>query len=686
MEKDRSDNFMDRSVRHLKGVGQKRAALYEKLKIFSYGDLLRHYPRGYLNYADVQNLDELPVGSMTTVRAVVDTKTPAVRTKGGRTIARVFASTEAGQELELVFFNNPYATRNLFVGQEYIFYGKLQGDLLRRQMTNPVLVRQDEMEGLTPQYPLTEGLSSRMVATNVKAILSDPECCIEEFLPDEVMERYRLADRDTAIRDIHFPAGTEDAQQARRRLVFEELFTLTLGMKMRRQRKKVQSENAFSFLDPSAFYASLPFELTGAQKRSVAEIASDLGKSEPMSRLLQGDVGSGKTAVAAAAVYLAAKNGYQSAVMAPTEVLAAQHAETFRKFLEPFGITVGLLTSSVKGKQRSELLRQVEAGNADLVVGTHALISDDVVYHRLGLVITDEQHRFGVNQRAALSRKGSYPHTLVMSATPIPRTLSLILYGDLDISVLDEMPAGRRPVKTLLVDDTYRERYLGFVRRTVEEGHQVYIVCPLVEESESLGESTISASKYYEELAGHELKGISTALIHGKISSQEKAQIMNDFQSGKIKVLISTTVIEVGVDCPNATLMIIENAERFGLSTLHQLRGRVGRSDLQSWCVLVSSKESETSRKRLKLLTETDDGFIIAQEDLRMRGPGDFIGNRQHGLPNLAVADMADDEKVLYAANDAAEKLIQSDPDLSGHSKMKEQVERLFRDADLTMN
>ena len=277
---------MDRSVRHLKGVGQKRAALYEKLKIFSYGDLLRHYPRGYLNYADVQDLDELPVGSMTTVRAVVDTKTPAVRTKGGRTIARVFASTEAGQELELVFFNNPYATRNLFVGQEYIFYGKLQGDLLRRQMTNPVLVRQDEMEGLTPQYPLTEGLSSRMVATNVKAILSDPECCIEEFLPDEVMERYRLADRDTAIRDIHFPAGTEDAQQARRRLVFEELFTLTLGMKMRRQRKKVQSENAFSFLDPSAFYASLPFELTGAQKRSVAEIASDLGKSEPMSRLL----------------------------------------------------------------------------------------------------------------------------------------------------------------------------------------------------------------------------------------------------------------------------------------------------------------------------------------------------------------------------------------------------------------
>ncbi|MBQ8994253.1 MAG: ATP-dependent DNA helicase RecG [Oscillospiraceae bacterium] len=680
------EKYLAQSVQHLKGVGQKRAALYAKLKIDTYEDLLKHYPRGYVDYSDVGNIGDAPIGEMIAVRAIVDTKLPPVRTKGGRSIARVYASTESGDELELIYFNNPYASQKLYIGQEYVFYGKLQGDLLKRQMTNPVLVKAEEMEGLTPQYPLTEGLSSRMVASNVRTILSDPNCEITEFLPDEILTKFQLPDRDTAIRNIHFPENQGDAYAARRRLVFEELFTLTLGMKMRKQRKKVVSNNSFTDLDASVFCKSLPFRLTNAQERSIQEIAADLAKHEPMSRLLQGDVGSGKTAVAAAAVYLAAKNGYQSAVMAPTEVLAAQHAETFRKFLEPFGIAVGLLTSSVKGKQRGELLNQISNGNADLVVGTHALISDDVEYKQLGLVITDEQHRFGVNQRAALSKKGSYPHTLVMSATPIPRTLSLILYGDLDISILDEMPAGRRHVRTLLVDDSYRERYLGFVRKNVEEGHQVYIVCPLVEESEALGDSTISATKYFETLKDKELKGISIALIHGKISSQEKTQIMEEFQEGKIKVLVSTTVIEVGVDCPNATLIIVENAERFGLSTLHQLRGRVGRSDLQSWCVLVSSKENDTSKARLKLLTETDNGFIIAQEDLKMRGPGDFIGNRQHGLPNLQVADMADDEKVLYAANDAAEQLICEDPDLKNYPEMKEQVERLFEDADLTMN
>ncbi|MDO5137136.1 MAG: ATP-dependent DNA helicase RecG [Oscillospiraceae bacterium] len=680
------NSYLSQNIRRLKGVGQKRAAMYEKMKIFTFEDLLRHYPRGYLDYSETDDLSEQSYLDYVTVKAVVDRKTPTVRTQGGRKISRVYASTESGTDIELVYFNNPFVTQKLNVGEEYYFYGRLQGDLFRKQMTNPVLVQEEELEGMVPQYPLTEGLSSRMISANVRTILSDPLCRIDEFIPKMILDRYGLMDRDTAIRQIHFPDDESRMTEAKRRLVFEELFTLSVGMKLRRERKRTQSNNAFSFTDTDAFCDSLPFRMTDAQKRSLKEIASDLSKNEPMARLLQGDVGSGKTAVAAGAVYLAAKNGFQSAVMAPTEVLATQHAETFRKMLEPFDMTVGLLTSSVKGKQRSELLKQIANGNADLIVGTHALISEDVKYHRLGFVVTDEQHRFGVDQRAALSRKGDLPHTLVMSATPIPRTLSLIMYGDLDISILDEMPAGRRPVKTILVNDTYRERYLGFVRKTVEEGQQVYIVCPLVEDSEALGEAAVSATQYYEKISNEQLKGIPIALLHGKQTSEEKTRIMNDFQEGKIKVLVSTTVIEVGVDCPNATVMIVENAERFGLSTLHQLRGRVGRGHLQSWCVLVSSKDSGTAGERLKLLTETDDGFVIANEDLRMRGPGDFIGNRQHGLPNLTVAHIADDERILYSANEAAESLVQESPDLGMYPLMKNKVEQLFDNAELTMN
>ena len=679
-------DYLSQSIRQLKGVGQKRAAMYEKMRIFTYEDLLKHYPRGYLNYTETGDLSGIGTGEYVTVRAEVDRKTPVVRTQGGRTLCRVYVITAEGEEIELTYFNNPYIAQSLITGNEYIFYGRLQGDLLRHQMTNPSVVREDELTGMTAQYPLTEGLSSRIISANIKSILDDTACHIDDFIPEDILERYDLLDRDQAVRLIHFPQDEQEVSAAKRRLVFEELLTLSVGMKMRRRKRGLQSNKGFTFLDTSAFCDSLPFSMTGAQKRSVAEIASDLSKNEPMARLLQGDVGSGKTAVAAAAVYLAARNGFQSAVMAPTEVLAAQHAETFRKMLEPFDITVGLLTSSVKGKQRSELLKQIAKGNADLVVGTHALISEDVEYRRLGLVITDEQHRFGVEQRASLSRKGDLPHTLVMSATPIPRTLSLILYGDLNISVLDEMPAGRRPVKTILVDDTYRERYLAFVRKTVEEGQQVYIVCPLVEDSDALGEAALSATQYYDMAVNRPLKGIPVALLHGKLSSDEKTKIMDDFQQGSVKVLISTTVIEVGVDCPNATVMIIENAERFGLSTLHQLRGRVGRSDLQSWCVLVSSKSSGAAGERLKLLTETDDGFVIANEDLRMRGPGDFIGNRQHGLPNLTVANIADDEKILYSANEAAVSIVTDSPDLKRYPLLKDKVEKLYENMGQIIN
>ena len=678
--------FLKRDIRYIKGVGEKRAALYARLGIATVGQLLRHYPRGYLDFSRCADLAELPTGSMAAVRAVVDKKAAAARIRGGRSLARVFASTELGQVLELVYFNNAYAPQKLTEGEEYVFYGKLQGDLLRRQMVNPITVTAEEQQGLTPQYPLTEGLSSRNVAANVRSVLQDEACVIEETLPQSLLSRYSLMQRDAAIRAIHFPESLQQAAEAKRRLVFEELLQLSLGIKLRRQGKRQTGGNAFADTDFSAFLNALPFAPTGAQLRCIQQIAADLAKAEPMNRLLQGDVGSGKTAVAAAAVYLAAANGMQSAVMAPTEVLAEQHAETFRRFLEPFGVRVALLTGSVKGKARTELLGHIAAGDADLIVGTHALISGDVVYKKLGLVVADEQHRFGVAQRAALSQKGALPHTLVMSATPIPRTLALIIYGDLDISVLDEMPKGRRPVKTLLVDESYRNRYLSFVRKTVEEGHQVYIVCPLVEDSEALGDDTMSASEYYRQLQENWLPDISTALLHGRMSNAEKAAVMQGFREGSIKVLVSTTVIEVGVDCPNATLMIIENAERFGLSTLHQLRGRVGRGGEQSWCVLVSSKEGETAQNRLQLLTQTDDGFAIAREDLRMRGPGDFLGRRQHGLPNLALADLADDEKTLYAAADAAEELLWEDASLASWPALQSAVAQMFADAAATLN
>ncbi|MBQ4093756.1 MAG: ATP-dependent DNA helicase RecG [Oscillospiraceae bacterium] len=678
--------FLQRDIRYIKGVGEKRAALYARLGIATVGQLLRHYPRGYVDMSQCADLAELPTGSTVAVRAVVDKKAAPARLRGGRTLARVFASTERGQTLELIYFNNAYAPQKLSEGEEYVFYGKLQGDLLRRQMVNPVTVSEQEQQGLTPQYPLTEGLSSRNIAANVRSVLQDDACRIPEPLPQALLSRYKLISREQAVRTIHFPEDLKQAAAAKRRLVFEELLQLSLGIKMRREGKRQAGEHAFADTDFSAFLSALPFTPTGAQLRCMGEIAADMAKSEPMSRLLQGDVGSGKTAVAAAAVYLAAKNGCQSAVMAPTEVLAEQHAETFRRFLEPFGIRVALLTGSVKGKPRTELLRHIAAGDADLIVGTHALISSDVVYKRLGLVVADEQHRFGVAQRAALSQKGALPHTLVMSATPIPRTLALIIYGDLDISLLDEMPKGRRSVKTLLVDESYRNRYLGFVRKTVEEGHQVYIVCPLVEESEALGDDTLSASEYYKQLQESWLPDIPMALMHGRMTNAEKAAVMQGFREGSIKVLVSTTVIEVGVDCPNATLMIIENAERFGLSTLHQLRGRVGRGGEQSWCVLVSSKEGETAQSRLQLLTQTDDGFAIAREDLKMRGPGDFLGRRQHGLPNLALADLADDEKTLYAAADAADELLRQDATLASWPLLQSAVQALFADTAATLN
>ncbi len=677
---------LSKDIRCLKGIGERRAQLFWKLGVRTLDDLLRYYPRGYINMLDTAPIADAPLGESCAVRATVYSKGAAVRVRGGMTVIKVKCG-DGATDLTLTYFNNKFAPAALVEGHEYIFYGKLTGGLLAREMINPMMLKPDYATSLTPQYSLTAGLSSRMIETHMREAygLCADELC--ETLPAALLERYVLLDRKTSVHDIHFPASFADAVKAKDRLIFEELLTLSLGMQRMKARERAVTGVKIEQGDLHAFVRALPYPLTGAQTRCIREITDDCAKPTPMNRLLQGDVGSGKTVCAAAGVYRAAKSGYQSAVMAPTEILAAQHAETFEKLLAPFGIRVGLLTGGVKGKARAALLAHIAAGECDLVVGTHAVLGETVQFHRLGYVVADEQHRFGVEQRALLAQKGDRPHLLVMSATPIPRTLALIIYGDLDISVLDEMPPGRQPVKTYLVPDSYRARYLGYVRKTVDAGQQAYIVCPLVEESEAMQE-TKSAREYKAELEQSYLQGLSVGLIHGRMKAAEKAAVMEAFKRGETQVLVSTTVIEVGVDVPNATLMIIENAERFGLSALHQLRGRVGRGGGESVCVLVSSTKSDNAQNRLHIMTETNDGFEIARHDLKARGPGDFFGKRQHGLPELHVADLAGDENVLYRASDAAKEIIGRDPllELDEHAMLAAQVQRMFAENAATLN
>ena len=679
-------DFYNQDIRYLKGVGEKRRELFLKLGVSTIGALLRYYPRNYVNFKDVYEISAAPLGEPSAVSATVYSKGLPVRVRGGKTIIKVKAGDETG-ELTVTYFNNKFAPAALTIGDRYVFFGKLAGNFLSREIINPLVIRPDETASLMPQYPLTAGLSSRIISSGVRNALAVYGDEIVETLPKYLIEQYSLISRKDAINKIHFPLSLDEAAKAKQRLIFEELLTLQIGLRLIKKRKRAVTSIRFSANDSDAFINSLPFALTNAQKRSINDIENDVVKENPMSRLLQGDVGSGKTAVAAAGVYLAKMNGYQSAFMAPTEILANQHAETLRGLLAPFGVTVGLLTSSVKGKPRELLLNAVKSGEVDLLIGTHAIIGDTVEFNRLGFVVADEQHRFGVEQRALLSKKGEQPHLLVMSATPIPRTLALIIYGDLDISVLDELPPGRTPVKTFLVTDELRSRYLGFVRKEVSLGHQAYIVCPLVEESESL-ENTLSATEYKDELQSKYFADLSVGLIHGKMKPKEKTEVMNDFFNGKIDVLVSTTVIEVGVDAPNATIMIIENAERYGLSTLHQLRGRVGRGAAISYCVLVSSSKSENARSRLSVMTKTSDGFKIAKYDLETRGPGDFFGRRQHGLPELAIADLASDENVLKDAMSAADSILESDPSLndSENAELKKEVYAMFSESEGFLN
>lgn len=664
-------------IEYLKGVGKARGEKYRKLGISSPYELIYHIPRGYLDYRNSVPVSQAVMNDYNVLKLTVFRKMPPQRVRGGLVICKA-AATDGFDDILIVIYNNVYGFQALAEGETYYMYGKVVGSTLRREITSPLYIKADEKMLLQPKYPLTQGLSVNMVRTNMRQALSIMHEEPFETMPQYILERYDLCPLEYALENIHFPSDEEAAETARTRLAFDELLKLQLGMSLMKSRSR--RSTAYQ-LDPSVditeFTSNLPFEMTNAQKRSVSEIVSDMCRNVPMNRLLQGDVGSGKTAVAAAACYFAAGNGVQSALMAPTEILASQHYRTLSGFLEPFGIKTCLLTGSVTAKNKSKMREQIASGEVSVIVGTHAIIQKDVEYKRLGLVITDEQHRFGVAQRAALAEKGDSPHKLVMSATPIPRTLALIIYGDLDISAINELPKGRKPISTYAVTGKLRERAFGFVRARLDEGRQAYVVCPMIEDSES---DLLAVKSYAEKAAEGTLKGYTTALLHGKMKPAEKDRVMKKFHDGEIQVLICTTVVEVGVDVPNAAVMVIENAERFGLSQLHQLRGRVGRGGFESTCILITDNTGEDCKKRMKIMSSTTDGFRISEEDLKMRGPGDFFGSAQHGLPPLKIADIACNMELMNTARACAEEMLADDPQLDKpeHHALKMDTLRLF--------
>ena len=668
----------DTPVRYLKGVGPKTAERFEKLGILTLSDLLCHYPRRYLDFSKPYFIAEAPADTECVVKAEVFAKPGGRILPGGRRMERITAGDDVSS-LEITWFNNPYAAQKLELGQEYYFQGIVTGGMLRRQMVNPQ-VRTDAQVKSSPfeaVYPQTEGLTSSAIAKCVHQLLPHAEL-LPDPLPSEMLKKYRLLSKADAVRAIHCPATEEEAFAARRRLIYEELLVLQLGIGRMKNHGAASTGAPMKKADASPFWESLPFSPTGAQRRAVEEILTDMSGETSMNRLLQGDVGSGKTLVAAAAIWACIRAGYQAALLAPTEILASQHAENLNRLLSPFGMRVALLTGGMKAAARRTTLAAIRDDEADLIVGTHAILSEGVEFARLGLAVVDEQHRFGVRQRGLLAEKAANPHLLVMSATPIPRTLGLLMYGDLDISILDELPPGRKPIKTRCITGKKRADLYGFLDREIDSGRQVYIVCPAIEDAGGSGLNAVKS--YYEDIAKAYLPDRRVGLMHGRLKPKEKAEVMDDFKSGRLDALVSTTVIEVGVDVPNATVMVIENAERYGLSALHQLRGRVGRGAAESWCFLVSDNASDSVQKRLKFLCSTSDGFAVAQYDLETRGPGDFFGSRQHGLPTLQIADLMNDTRTLHAAQSEAVALLAEDPLLERpeHALLARQVEQMF--------
>lgn len=660
----------------LKGVGDKKAALYKKLGIDTVERLTEYYPRGYVDFTEPRNIAEAEIGEVCVIRAAVSHKTYPLN-YGGRVLVFRAQLSDGLSEMNAVFFNAKYTFDQLQLNKEYVFVGKVTGDAFGLEMNSPQFVPVGE-GGLMPKYPLTKGLSNASVTKDVKNALQTVKRA--ETLPPEIISRYSLMAADDAMRKIHFPKSREEYEQARKRLVFEELLTLKLGLSQLKNRGRTLSGAVMADVDMDKFYNSLPFTPTNAQLSAVSDCIGDMKRPYPMNRLIQGDVGSGKTMVAAAAAYFAAHNGFATLVMAPTEVLARQHFDTFRGFLEPLGVRLALISGSMTPAEKKKARKAAENGEFDVIIGTHALIQKSVNVKNLGLVIVDEQHRFGVGQRSALAEKGEAPHILAMSATPIPRTLALIMYGDLDVSVINEMPKGRIPVKTYAVDSSFRTRVYNFIKKHIAAGKQAFIVCPRVEVNENDVSDKKSAIEYYNKLTANEFAGIPTGLLYGKMKQAEKDAVMNDLHDNRIKLLISTTVIEVGIDIPNAVVMLIENAEQFGLSQLHQLRGRVGRGKDESFCILMTDNKSEYTKARMDAMKSTTDGYKIADTDLRLRGPGNFFGREQSGLPPMRVADLANDAEILGEVERLAEELLKTDPKLErrGHEGLKANVQRLF--------
>ena len=672
----------------LKGIGPGKAAQFAALNIHTLQDLICHFPRGYEDRTRLVTISQLEADKPACFRAMVMSSPRTAHVRKGLDVTKVQVADHTAR-LNLTFFNQKFTTGQLQYGKEYIFYGAVSGDFIGYNMTAPVFEALDAPPVTTrrilPIYPLTAGISNAAMLKAVRQALAI--CDVPaEIIPASVRARYNILPAQQAYYAIHEPSSLQEAEMAKRRLIFEEFFVFSAGLSLMRAARAGKKTAPYFNTDLTPFYARLPFRLTGAQSRAIEEIVADFRKGVPMNRLVQGDVGSGKTMVAAAAAYCAVQNGQQAALMVPTEILAEQHHASLSKLLTPLGIRVGLLTGSMKEKEKRLLREAIAEGNVDLIVGTHALLSDSTVFSALGLVIADEQHRFGVAQRSKLSSKSTDPHLLVMSATPIPRTLALILYGDLDVSILDELPPGRQTVDTFLVTESYRPRINAFIRKQVEEGHQCFVVCPAVEENEEL--NIKSAELWAETLQTAVFPDLKVSLLHGKMKGGDKDAIMTSFAHGESHILVATTVIEVGVDVPNATLMVIEDADRFGLSQLHQLRGRVGRGSAKSYCILTSHNRSADTQQRLKAFCQTNDGFRIAEEDLKMRGPGDFFGSRQSGLPVFRVADLSCDLQTLKDAQVASAQWINDfgTADTPEAIALRSRIGALFATSEGTMN
>ena len=673
---------LDSDIKYLKGVGPKRAEYYQKIGVSTVADLLCHYPRSYMDFSSPVSINDAVLDENNIIKGRIVKKLAVARIRKGMTIYKAIM-TDDESDITIVIYNSEFAFNKLIEGNEYLLYGKVTGNLVRREISSPVILEADTNDKIQPVYPLTEGLTQSLVRTTVHNALKYLDGEIYETVPKDIAARRGLCSLNFALENIHFPKDFLSLSIAKNRLVFDEFLTLGLGMLKLKDRSRGKTGCKMEKASLEEFYDGLPFKLTNAQINAINDCVSDMQRGSPMNRLIQGDVGSGKTAVAAACAFFAYKNGYQTALMAPTEILANQHYKTLSDFLAPFGVSMHLLTGSLTAKKKQEIKESIKSGEVSVIVGTHSLVQESTEFHNLGLVITDEQHRFGVEQRANLSNKGNNPHCMVMSATPIPRTLALMIYGDLDISIINEFPKGRKPVETFAITGKGRERAFGFVAQRLKEGRQAYIVCPMIEENDL---ELQSVKEYADKISRSYFKEYNIGLLHGKLKPKQKDAIMKEFKEGGIDILVSTTVVEVGVDVPNAAVMVIENSERFGLSQLHQLRGRVGRGSEKSYCILITDNPTEECVKRLKIMSKISDGFKISEEDLKIRGPGDFFGSRQHGLPALKIADMAEDTEILKQAQEEARAIIKNDPTLSKpeNKRLAELVDKLFsRNIDL---